>query len=132
MTTTLTEIQKKMVETFRFDYAHPELNKRIEDFAPNETVSSRFLVKMEIARMAKPCSRIIDLRDIQKDWQPFDLNGIRHFMNEGTSAHFTGLIKKYRGYTIGAYELLMQYVSPCTTLRDTSWINLIVIDSTNH
>lgn len=63
----------------------------------------------EIARMAKPCSRIIDLRDIQKDWQPFDLNGIRHFMNEGTSAHFTGLIKKYRGYTIGAYELLMQY-----------------------
>lgn len=29
-------------------------------------------------------------------------------------------------------ELLMQYVSPCTTLRDTSWINLIVIDSTNH
>lgn len=109
MTTTLTEIQKKMVETFRFDYAHPELNKRIEDFAPNETVSSRFLVKMEIARMARPCSRIIDLRDIQKDWQPFDLNGIRHFMNEGTSAHFTGLIKKYRGYTIGAYELLMQY-----------------------
>lgn len=109
MTTQLTEIQKKMVENFRFDYAHPELNKRMEDFAPNESVSSRFLVKMEIARMAKPCARIIDLRDIQKDWQPVDLQGIRHFMNEGTASHFTMLVKKYRGYTVGAYELLLQY-----------------------
>lgn len=67
----LNDFQLRIVDTFRYDYGHPQLDEKIIQYAPNETPSSRFLIKMEIARLAKKCFRVIDLRDIQSDYCVF-------------------------------------------------------------
>lgn len=104
----LQPIQLKMVDLFRFDYGSPALDEKLARYAPNESLSSRFLVKMEIARLAKPCNRIIDLRDSQSDWKPFEYNGVKHYINDATAQDFLDTVKSYRGYTLGAYELILK------------------------
>jgi hypothetical protein len=63
---------------------------------------------MEIARLAKPCNRIIDLRDLQSDWKHFEYNGIKHYINDTTAQDFIDTVKSYKGYTLGAYELIIK------------------------
>lgn len=63
---------------------------------------------MEIARLAKKCFRVIDLRDIQSDYKVFDYEGIKHFINDNTINDFLEITKKYKGYTQGAYELIQE------------------------
>ncbi len=104
----LNDFQLRIVDTFRYDYGHPQLDEKIIQYAPNETPSSRFLIKMEIARLAKKCFRVIDLRDIQSDYKVFDYEGIKHFINDNTINDFLEITKKYKGYTQGAYELIQE------------------------
>lgn len=103
----LSDFQQKIVDTFRYDYGHPQLDEKIIQYAPNETPSSRFLIKMEIARLAKKCHRVIDLRESQSDYKSFDFEGIRHFINDTTITDFIEICKKYKGYTQGAYDLVI-------------------------
>lgn len=100
--------QLKMVDTFRYEYGNPSLDEKLAQYAPEESLSSRFLIKMEIARLAKPSNRIIDLRDSQPDWKPFEYNGIKHYINEATAQDFIETIKNYKGYTLGAYEIIIK------------------------
>lgn len=72
--------QLKIVDIFRYEYGNASLDEKLIQYAPEESVSSRFLIKMEIARLAKTCNRIIDLRDSQADWKPFEYNGIKHYI----------------------------------------------------
>lgn len=104
----LQPIQLRMVDLFRFDYGSPALDEKLAKYAPNESLSSRFLVKMEIARLARPSNRIIDLRDSQSDWKPFEYNGVKHYINDATVQDFIETVKNYRGYTLGAYELIIK------------------------
>jgi len=65
----------------------------------------RFLVKMEIKRLAKPCIRSIDLRTIVKDeCRLFQHHGIEHYLNVNGILHFEKLVKRYGEYTFGVYE----------------------------
>ena len=100
--------QLKMVDVFRYEYGSPTLDEKLAQYAPDESLSSRFLVKMEIARLAKPCNRIIDLRDLQSDWKPFEYNGVKHYINDITAQDFINTVKSYKGYTLGAYELIIK------------------------
>ena len=85
--------QLKIVDIFRYEYGNASLDEKLIQYAPEESVSSRFLIKMEIARLAKPCNRIIDLRDSQADWKPFKYNGIKHYINDATAQDFAEIIK---------------------------------------
>ena len=100
--------QLKIVDIFRYEYGNASLDEKLIQYAPEESVSSRFLIKMEIARLAKTCNRIIDLRDSQADWKPFEYNGIKHYINDATAQDFAEIIKNYKGYTLGAYEIIIK------------------------
>jgi len=100
--------QLRIVDVFRYEHGSPTLDARLAQYAPDESLSSRVLIKMEIARLAKPCNRIIDLRDIQTDWKLFEFNGIRHYLNEVSTEDFIDIVKHYRNYTLGAYELIIK------------------------
>lgn len=66
---------------------------------------TRFLVKMEIKRLAKPCIRSIDLRTIVKDeCRLVQHHGIEHYLNVTGILTFEKLVKRYGEYTFGVYE----------------------------
>lgn len=69
----------------------------------------RFLVKMEIKRLAKPCIRSIDLRTIVKDeCRLFQQHGIEHYLNVNGILTFEKLVKRYGEYTFGVYEGVLE------------------------
>ncbi|MDT0595797.1 PilZ domain-containing protein [Glaciecola petra] len=70
---------------------------------------TRFLIKMELKRLAKPCIRSIDLRTIVKDeCRLFHHHGIDHYLNVNGILHFEKLVKRYEEYTFGVYENVLK------------------------
>lgn len=70
------------------------------------TNSERFLMKMEIKRLRKPCVKRIDMRDKAKaDCQVYIFKGINHFMTTQAISFFEQMVDIYQGnYSNGVYE----------------------------
>lgn len=81
-----------------------EIDAKLAQLAENESLSSRFIIKMEIARLFKPCSRVIDLRDSHADCKLFNMHGVKHYLNEHAKNLLVNNIKMFKGYTNGVYE----------------------------
>jgi hypothetical protein len=71
----------------------------------DESSSNKFLIKMELNRLSKPCQRIIDLRGkVQQKCNPFTYQNTLHYLDNDTKEAFENSIKIYGQYTIGTYE----------------------------
>jgi hypothetical protein len=82
-----------------------EFERQTKTVAPDV----RFLVKMEIKRLAKPCIRSIDLRTIVKDdCRLFQHHGIEHYLNVSGILCLEKLVKRYGEYTFGVYEAVLE------------------------
>src|SRR5690606_30736331 len=67
--------------------------------------SKQFLLKMELKRMAQPCSYFIDLRGhVDGDVKPYDYMGKTHYMDDNAIRVFEAGLKQYGSYTLGLYE----------------------------
>ncbi len=92
----------------------PLVNKPIfnnEFERQTEAISSdlRFLVKMEVKHLAKPCIRSLDLRTIVKDeCRLFTHHGSDHYLNINGILGFEKLVKRYGEYTFGVYEGVLE------------------------
>lgn len=65
----------------------------------------QFLLKMELKRLAQPCSYYIDLRGkVDGEVRPFDFADKTHYMDDNAIKAFQKGLKKYGRYTIGLYE----------------------------
>jgi len=83
-------------------------NAEFEQRTKSIASDTRFLVKMEIKRIAKPCIRSIDLRTIVKDdCRLFQHHGIAHYLNVNGILLFEKLVKRYGEYTFGVYEAVL-------------------------
>lgn len=86
----------------------PSFNAEFERQTHSIAQDLRFLVKMEIKRLAKPCIRSIDLRAVVKDdCRLFNHHGISHYLNVNGILCFEKLVKRYGEYTFGVYELVI-------------------------
>ena len=85
-----------------------------------ESTSDKFLIKMELSRLAKPCSRIIDLREkVTDDTQQFSHQDIMHYLTPSADKELTAAIKLYGEYTIGAYEQVLEHVQKVKQEKST-------------
>mgnify|MGYP006139915335 FL=1 len=67
--------------------------------------SKQFLLKMELKRMAQPCSYFIDLRGhVDGEVKPYDYMGKTHYMDDNAIRVFEAGLKQYGSYTLGLYE----------------------------
>lgn len=96
-----------VIHQLRFDSSNPELDKLITNANTTNPISAgeRFLVKMEIRRLAKPCTRLLDFRDLFKNaCEEFDHNGQHHFIDKASKTLLLREIERYgNAYTMGAY-----------------------------
>ncbi len=67
--------------------------------------SQQFLIKMELKRLAQPCSYYIDLRGrVDGEVRPFEHKGQTHYLDDVAIQTFEKGLQQYGQYTIGIFE----------------------------
>lgn len=80
-------------------------NDEFERRTKKMSTDTRFLVKMEVKRLAKPCIRSIDLRaKVKDDCRLYNYQGIEHYLHINGILYFEKLVKRYGQYSFGVYE----------------------------
>ena len=84
----------------------PNFQEIFQQLTIDESNSTRFLLKMELNRLASPCTRVIDLRDKSElPCTEVKLGQQRHFLDEPAKHSLHQAISLFRNqYTLGVYE----------------------------
>lgn len=83
----------------------PEFNQILSHVAGELPKEKRFLIKMEVKRLAKPCMRSIDLRgQVDGECQIFEYDGIKHYLDDIAIDVFEEQVRLFGHYSFGVYE----------------------------
>ncbi len=67
--------------------------------------TEKFLLKMELKRLAGPCTRLIDLRgNVDGECRAYEHDTRTHYLDPLAIRVFEENIEQYNGYTFGVYE----------------------------
>ncbi|MCW8996029.1 MAG: PilZ domain-containing protein [Psychromonas sp.] len=99
----------------------PNFNELFNRILANESASDKFLIKMEINRLSKPCQRIIDLRGkVAQECLPVNYLNIQHYLDKDCKEVFENSIQLYEQYTIGTFESVMAHHLKTKKTQQTS------------
>ena len=98
-----------LIEQLKPLLMEPNFQEIFQQLTIDETNSTRFLVKMELSRLASPCTRIIDLRDKSElACTEVMLGQQRHFLDEPAKNSMHEAMSLFRNqYTLGVYEYVL-------------------------
>ncbi len=98
-----------LIEQLKPLLMEPNFQEIFQQLTIDETNSTRFLVKMELSRLASPCTRIIDLRDKSElTCTEVMLGQQRHFLDEPAKNSMHEAMSLFRNqYTLGVYEYVL-------------------------
>jgi hypothetical protein len=83
----------------------PEFNQILNQVAATIPKQKRFLLKMELMRLARPCIRLIDLRNlVDSKCRVYEYQEKRHYLDELAIETFERQVRIFGEYTIGVYE----------------------------
>ncbi|WP_440874940.1 PilZ domain-containing protein [Thalassotalea sp. PLHSN55] len=84
---------------------HPKLDTLIEKLTPKTNAGNRFLIKMEIKRLAKPCAKTLDYRLWFDNCEPVQHENLCHYLDEISKSLFLESIKANNGqFTLHCYN----------------------------
>ncbi|MCG6202469.1 PilZ domain-containing protein [Psychromonas antarctica] len=90
----------------------PDFNDLLDRILFGESNSDKFLIKMEINRLTKPCIRIIDLRHkMNEECQLFQHEKLSHYLTAGALKIYQDNHHLYGVYTIGVFEAVDSYIA---------------------
>ncbi|MCP4323017.1 MAG: PilZ domain-containing protein [Alteromonadales bacterium] len=90
----------------------PDFNELLDKTLFGETNSDKFLIKMELSRLAKPCQRIIDIRDkVTESCVRFEQDKATHYLTKPTIKVLQENIQLYGLYTVGAFEAVHEFIA---------------------
>ncbi|WP_133469091.1 PilZ domain-containing protein [Paraglaciecola marina] len=83
----------------------PEFNQVLNQVASAIPKEKRFLIKMELMRLARPCTRLIDLRGlVSGKCRSFEHHNKLHYLDDIAIETFERQVRIFGEYTIGVYE----------------------------
>lgn len=86
----------------------PEFNQVLNQVAASVPKQKRFLLKMELKRLARPCNRIIDLRGhVDGKCRIYQHQGQEHSLDDLAIEVFERQVRSFGEYTIGVYEAVV-------------------------
>lgn len=86
----------------------PGLAQRLAEYTAHLPKERRFLIKMEMKRLARPCMRSIDLRgQVKGECRLYEFNGIRHYLDDMAIDTFEQQLVIYGSFTFGVYEAVL-------------------------
>lgn len=96
---------KKIIDSLRGEVTKPSFDIKFTQVTKHIAKTERFLLKMELKRLASVCNRCIDLRGlVDGDCKLFEYNGQSHFLDDIAIEVFEAHVELYNGYTFGVYE----------------------------
>jgi hypothetical protein len=94
-----------IIETLKPMINEPEFNQVLLQVAANIPAQKRFLLKMELKRLARPCIRLIDLRGlVDGKCRLYTHEGRDHFLDDIAIDTLERQVRIFGQYTIGVYE----------------------------
>ncbi|MDP7593752.1 MAG: PilZ domain-containing protein [Litorilituus sp.] len=104
MTTDLCKY-KTLLDKFRGRVNESSFDSNFIDSTTTLSKNERFLVKMELKRLANPCMRSIDLRGlVNGQCRLYEHEGQSHFLDDLAIKTFEDNVELYGEYTFGVYE----------------------------
>jgi hypothetical protein len=99
------EQYQDIIEQLKPMINEPELNQVLSQVANNIPKQKRFLIKMELKRLAKPCLRLIDLRGlVAGDCREYTYQDKIHYLDDTAIDVFERQVRLFGEYTMGVYE----------------------------
>lgn len=96
---------QKIINSFRGEVNKPSFDIKFTQSTKNMAKTEKFLLKMELKRLAGACTRSIDLRGlVDGDCKLFEYSGQSHFLDDVAVRAFEENVEEYKGYTFGVYE----------------------------
>lgn len=96
---------QKIIDSFRGKVNKPSFDVKFTQSTKHIAKTERFLLKMELKRLASACTRCIDLRGlVNGECKLFEYNGQSHFLDDIAIEVFEDQVELYNGYTFGVYE----------------------------
>ena len=104
------QLHQALVEQLKPLLMEPEFPELFDQLTADETNSTRFLLKMELNRLASACTRLIDLRNkTELDCEEFIFAGQQHYLDAPAKERFLEALALYRDeYTLGVYEQVIE------------------------
>jgi hypothetical protein len=97
----------------------PEFNQVLLQIASDVPKEKRFLIKMEVKRLAKPCMRTIDLRGhVDGKCKKYVHEGRTHYMDDIAVDKFEEQIRVFGRYTYGVYEAVQNTENNFRLMRE--------------
>ncbi len=94
-----------IIDKFRGEVSEKDFDARFSASTKTLAKTEKFLLKMELKRLASSCTRLIDLRGlVDGECKTFEHDGRVHFIDELAIKVFEENIAYYGSYTFGVYE----------------------------
>ncbi|MCH2055117.1 MAG: PilZ domain-containing protein [Thalassotalea sp.] len=95
----------KIIERFRGKVNQSDFEASFMEATKNVPKTERFLLKMEVKRLAVPCTRLIDLRGhVNGECKAFEDDNRTHFLDDIATKVYNENKAAYGAYTFGVYE----------------------------
>jgi len=99
-----------LIETLASESNHTSFAKMLEEKTPGCSEEVRFLLMMEIRRLAIPCLKPVDLRLlVDDDCEVCAVGNIEHYLSAEGKELFDYLMTIHKKYTTGVYEGTINY-----------------------
>ncbi|OKY27690.1 PilZ domain-containing protein [Thalassotalea sp. PP2-459] len=97
-----------IIDEFSGTVTAEDFESRFNEATVKLPKSDRFLVKMEVKRLATPCTRLIDLRGhVDGECRPYVHENRTHYLDDIAIRAFEDTLELYGGYTLAVYEAVM-------------------------
>ncbi|NMP31957.1 PilZ domain-containing protein [Thalassotalea sp. M1531] len=94
-----------IIERFRGQVNQSEFEANFTHATKSIAKTERFLLKMEIKRLAQPCTRLIDLRGhVDGECKAYEHDKRTHFLDDIAIKVYQDNVSAYGSYTFGVYE----------------------------
>lgn len=97
-----------------------DFNELLDNILFGESTSNKFLIKMELNRLATPCQRILDLREkVTEPCNLYEQDAIKHYLTKPTIQVLKNNIDLYGFYTVGVFEAVLDYIAQQKEIQNT-------------
>src|SRR5690606_40066100 len=95
------EQYQDLIEQLKPVVNEPDFNQTLSTMASHVSKPKRFLIKVELKRLARPCFQVIDLRGlVDGRCSPYEYGGITHFLDQIAVDVFERQIRAFGHYPI--------------------------------
>lgn len=112
-----------IIEQLKPMVKEPEFNQVLQQIASHVPKEKRFLIKMEVKRLARPCMRAIDLRgQVDGDCRLYEYDGIKHYLDDVAIEVFEQQVRVFGLYCFGVYEAVLATENNFKVIREKAEI----------